>query len=517
MRDGSRIDLAHADNFTLGRLTVRPSTREVVRDDGETDVLEPRVMQVLVALTRANGTIVSRDDLIDACWEGRIVGDDAINRVISRLRRTAEGIGEGHFRIETVTKVGYRIATGDTRPGAPAPTAAFPALPSRRSLMIGGAVVSAAAVAGGALWWGLGQPSKAVLSPEIAALNEQAGLALGQGTREGQNQAIALYKRVIALAPDYADGWGYLALVYANMSRFRTAQEAAILHQRSTAAARKALALEPDNVFGQIALASARPLLGRWWAVEQTLLRAAKAHPDNSVISWNIAEIMLAVGRCREGAAIYDVLASRQPPSPNQVYSHFRSVWAANRPEDADRLMGESAALYPTHFANWFGRFYIYIYSGRPAQAIAMAEDPDLRPTNISVEEIDRVVRVARAIQSRAPTEIDAVMREQFAVSRTGCGFAENALQFACVLGRVDDAFAIANAYYFAEGFVVPELRFTTIQGTYRAKNDRMTAFLFQPSTAPMRADPRFAVLTDRLGLKRYWQDSGSKPDYLQG
>ena len=63
MSDLDRIDLAHAADFTLGPLTVRPSTREVDRD-GAIEVLEPRVMQVLVALARAGGAIVSRDDLI---------------------------------------------------------------------------------------------------------------------------------------------------------------------------------------------------------------------------------------------------------------------------------------------------------------------------------------------------------------------------------------------------------------------------------------------------------------------
>ena len=45
-------------------------------------------MQVLVALAAADGAIVGRDDLTRRCWEGRVVGEDAINRVISRLRRS---------------------------------------------------------------------------------------------------------------------------------------------------------------------------------------------------------------------------------------------------------------------------------------------------------------------------------------------------------------------------------------------------------------------------------------------
>lgn len=68
-------------------------------------------MQVLLALAKAAGEIVTRDELTNSCWQGRVVGEDAINRVISRLRHVGRDIGEGAFRIETVTQVGYRLVS----------------------------------------------------------------------------------------------------------------------------------------------------------------------------------------------------------------------------------------------------------------------------------------------------------------------------------------------------------------------------------------------------------------------
>ena len=78
--------LASEPEFDLGDLKVRPSTREVA-GAAATELLEPRVMQVLVALARRRGAVVSRGDLVQACWGGRAVGDDAINRCIQSLRR----------------------------------------------------------------------------------------------------------------------------------------------------------------------------------------------------------------------------------------------------------------------------------------------------------------------------------------------------------------------------------------------------------------------------------------------
>src|SRR5215475_13783189 len=112
------IDLAREPDFALGASRVSPSTREVLRGS-EHELLEPRLMQVLVALFRANGRVVSRDELIARCWEGRIVGEDAFNRAISRLRRLSEVDREASFQLETIPRVGYRLLPAGTPP-APA-------------------------------------------------------------------------------------------------------------------------------------------------------------------------------------------------------------------------------------------------------------------------------------------------------------------------------------------------------------------------------------------------------------
>ncbi len=101
-----QINLAREASFRLGAVDVRPSAREIIIG-GERETVEPRVMQVLVALQKRRGEVVSRDDLIKACWEGRIVGEDAINRCLAKVRRLTERM-EG-VSIETVPRVGYRL------------------------------------------------------------------------------------------------------------------------------------------------------------------------------------------------------------------------------------------------------------------------------------------------------------------------------------------------------------------------------------------------------------------------
>jgi TolB-like protein/DNA-binding winged helix-turn-helix (wHTH) protein/tetratricopeptide (TPR) repeat protein len=102
----SQINLAEIADFDLGGLHVSPARREV-GFNGERHEIEPRVAQVLVALATARPDVVSRQRLIDQCWDGRIVSDDAVNRCIVTLRRLAKQFTPEPFVIETVARVGY--------------------------------------------------------------------------------------------------------------------------------------------------------------------------------------------------------------------------------------------------------------------------------------------------------------------------------------------------------------------------------------------------------------------------
>jgi adenylate cyclase len=117
------VSLAEAAPMRLGALGVDPPARRIAHDDGREEILQPKVMQVLVALVRADGRIVSRDALFAACWPGVVVGEDALNRVIVQLRRIAAGVGAGAFSLETIAKVGYRLTPAVPPPRAEAPAA----------------------------------------------------------------------------------------------------------------------------------------------------------------------------------------------------------------------------------------------------------------------------------------------------------------------------------------------------------------------------------------------------------
>ncbi len=75
-------DLARREPFRLGDTLIAPASREISGPGGKATV-EPRIMQVLLALVDAAGAVVTRDDLISKCWNNQIVGEDAINRAVA--------------------------------------------------------------------------------------------------------------------------------------------------------------------------------------------------------------------------------------------------------------------------------------------------------------------------------------------------------------------------------------------------------------------------------------------------
>jgi tetratricopeptide (TPR) repeat protein len=443
-----------------------------------------------------------------------------VNRVIARLRRTAEGIGEGAFAIDTITRVGYRLRLlDDAAVELLDGPAARPSRVGRRELLVAGAAVAGAAGLGGA-WFlthrdaGGGERAEPE-SPAIAALMDQANLALRQGTREGQTQAIGLYRQVVADAPAYADGWGALGLSYAFIAHYRTMAEGSFLHQQASAAGKRAESLDPGNVLGKVALATARPTMGNWGTIETPLFGAVQQYARNEQLLFTLQGLLGSTGRMRDALVFADRLAVIAPPTPVYIYMRSWNLWSAGRLEEADALLANASRLYPTHFAIWFSRFYILMFTGRAEAAVALAADTDSLPSGIPEEEIAAVVRVAKAMVSRDPAAIDGAMKQQVERAHLAAGSAENAFQFAAAFGRFDECFRIMDAYYFAEGFDPGELRFTRSQGTYTPRNDRLTGLLFNPVMAEVRRDPRFAALTRRLGLADYWRTAGKLPDYL--
>jgi DNA-binding winged helix-turn-helix (wHTH) protein/TolB-like protein/Flp pilus assembly protein TadD len=98
----------------IGEWVARPATNELFRGN-ESVRLEPRSMDVLMALAARAGEVVSREELFAAAWPGVVVGDEALTQSITKLRRALGDDPRSPAYIETISKRGYRLAASVVR------------------------------------------------------------------------------------------------------------------------------------------------------------------------------------------------------------------------------------------------------------------------------------------------------------------------------------------------------------------------------------------------------------------
>jgi tetratricopeptide (TPR) repeat protein len=394
--------------------------------------------------------------------------------------------------------------------GADRPQDAKKIATSRRGLLVGtGAAAIIAAGGGGTYWYRRSKRER--VQPEVAALLSQAKGLLNQNTREGQYQAIGMYRRVVEIAPGYADGWGWLGYAYAIVSHFRDRQESIALRARAEAAGNRALELDPDSAMGELALSVALPFIGHWSARDRHLSRAMSLDPQNDEIRIVQAVTLMFVGRSTEALPLYARVRKKRTLTPAEYNNYIIALWNTGQLPELDQAVNDAASLYPTQSSIWFTRIGMAMYNGQFDALKMLAEDQQSRPSGIPQAMVDRFLTAARAIQTGNPADVDLAMAEQLADARQSATQAEVAIRNAGAMGRIDDAFAIADAYYFGRGFVIPDY---PTPGSSFSPEQRQTRFLFRPVTKGMRADPRFEALVRTLGLDRYWRESKKPPDY---
>lgn len=215
----------------LGPFRLDPERRQFFYGE-ELVSLRPRVFETLLVLARHRGSLVTKEELLDAVWPDAVVEENNLNQNILALRRVFAKDKGSSIRIETLPRRGYRlIAPGAAEeaprapvpPIAPAPdgsgTAASPAsAPIARRLRLAAALLAAVAsgLALGRIWKVARAPrsisgvrSIAVLPLKAwgrGAAEEYLGLGLADAviTRLGYVQALSV--RPTEAIRSYRDG-----------------------------------------------------------------------------------------------------------------------------------------------------------------------------------------------------------------------------------------------------------------------------------------------------------------------
>jgi DNA-binding winged helix-turn-helix (wHTH) protein len=460
--------LLELPDMRIGAADLSPRSRVLSGPDGRI-ALNPRTLQLLVVLADASGEVVTRRTIERRCW-GVAVNEDVLNQAVASLRRAARAAGG--LRIETIPRTGYRLVA-EAEALAPAPRLAQAATAARTA-------------------WRMGIPAP-------------------------DTDAIAALEAALAQKPDWAEGWGLIALLLRKASEYAEAAECSPFVLRCEAAISHALAIDAAAPDALAARATLPPLFGDWLGTRMRLHDLEQQAGRTIVFLHDFALLEMATGRPSAAAPLIEEALAMDQLAPVLLYKRIYHLWTLGRLQDMDHVADRAMQLWPTHPAIWFARLWSLLGTGRPRAALAQVDDP-ARP-DIPLPALSLLRSTLDVLANQPHLEAlegprAEIIGRNLAASTRGPSQALSSMLLLAALGAVDAAFDVARGLYARQGPVVVGLRRNPETPSVTDQHRRVTQALFVPLMAPVREDSRFEALCNEMGLDRYWADGGIEPDF---
>jgi DNA-binding winged helix-turn-helix (wHTH) protein len=437
--------------------------------------IEPLVMQLLVALSRRAGELVTRREIFELCWGSAAVGDDSLNRIVAVLRKALLQVTGRGVTIETISGAGYVLRIS----GDPA------------------AKEAAASQQGGA-------------QRAIDAAFESWRLGLPEPDHVRMEQLRAACR----IEPTNASAWGMLSLLCRHAAEYGGPGNAATYARECERAARRAIELDAAQPEAQIALTSIVPLFGGWAIARERLSDVLSANHAHLIATQDLATLEMATGRVRSSKRLRDSLVARDPLAAVFCYKAVYQHWSVGDLASMDHLADRAIQLWPTHPAVWMVRLWTLAFTGRVPAAIAMLDDSAARPSG-PFSAIVFLRQLLSAVASGSAAELDAAVGASLRHARTGPANAMAAMFALGLIDRRDELFNLTEAYYLRDGTNPIPVSHTAAEFSLNEHHRRLTQVLFTPVFEKVLTDPRFLSICDRIGLTAYWEGSGLAPDFL--
>jgi DNA-binding winged helix-turn-helix (wHTH) protein/Tfp pilus assembly protein PilF len=317
------MSLETREFWELGPYTLEVHTGQIVLNR-EVVKVGLRCFSVLVALARAEGAVVNKEDLLRAGWGTPHVDDSNLTHCITELRRVlALGFGD-QTAVETLPRFGYRLAIPARRKPIPAPAPLpipWPAIRSRRQvwLAVAGLLLLAASSAAAYISW-----SRMRQEHESTAHYQDALAALRHRGPQSLSKAAELFRRGIRLYP--SDG-----RFYAGLAETMVLQRS-VNHNLALDTARRAVALSPESAHGHAVLGFLHfSRLYDWVNGERELRVALEFDPrDTQAMLWMT---LLHLGRkeIEQAEAQINRALAIDPNSPNLHSARAGVYYAAGK------------------------------------------------------------------------------------------------------------------------------------------------------------------------------------------
>ena len=266
-------------------------TQRVLMRGGELMPLAPKVLETLLVLVENHHRVVSKEELMQALWPHTTVVERSLTQNIFLLRKA---LGDGY--VETLPKRGYRFVS---------PVKVVAA--SRRRLLRWAvpAAVMAAAIVILFLRPGGGSKSlhKAPRSTEAYQLYLRGRVQYwDQQSPAAVRSSIELFERAITKDPNFAPAWAGLADCYTNGVFNGPALPYREAIPKARAAARRAVELDDGLAEAHAVLAAVKFRYDwDWPGAEREFKRALQIDPASAMSHIQYSVYLIAMGRFAEG------------------------------------------------------------------------------------------------------------------------------------------------------------------------------------------------------------------------
>ena len=340
---------AEPASFRFGDYVLVPCERLLLRG-GEPVLLTGKAFDLLLALVRRSGQLVSKDELLQDVWPGRVVEEVNLSVNISAVRKALGSAGPA--LIQTVSKHGYRLTApvqafdparspAAVRASVQAPTSTPPSGGSRMAL-VRGAVRAVSA------------------NPDAYRAYLEGRYAWSQRSEPNLKKAIKCFQRAVALDPGFAAAHSGLADCHATLGylSFVSPADAFPLARRHGM-----LAVERDA-----GLAEPRASLGYvrfyfdwdWSGAETEFRRAIALDPGWAPAHQWFSIFLLAADRAGEAAREIELARDRDPLSlainTDQGFHYYYTGQYDEAVKQLQCVLAMDPSFAPAHL--WLGRAY---------------------------------------------------------------------------------------------------------------------------------------------------------------
>ncbi len=292
-------------------------------------------------------------------------------------------------------------------------------------------------------------------------------------------EAIANFEQALLLDPDYALALAGMADVYALQPVWHYAPP----HEAFPKAreyAERALALDGTLAGPHATLAYLDARYDwNWEAAERGFLKAIELDPNHATARYWYSRLLFSLGRFEEGIREANIALDLDPLSAGMRIGVGYMLSMARRYTEAEGMLQTVLDVYPNHPGALYMLGATYIDMGRAREGVPVLE---------------RAVELSMGYQS------GKVMLAE-GLSRAGRGDEARALLDEVrtkAIGEWVPPTFFAFAYAALEEY---DLAFKELEEAYRQRDVNLADARIFPPLDPLRSDPRFADLLERLGL----------------